>query len=228
MYIVQIEYCNTSLKDELINISKQKFSKIKEFLDILFFQMFYTLEIIKEVYPNFIHNDFFIRNIMGVKKDFEKDTYIRYHYNDKIYDIPDNGLTFKINDFGLTQVDESVYKRIGIKDKIIKDTYRDIFALIYDVYNGANLGALSLYSLIKDKSIKEDLDDYFDTFLNVKTIKTLIQNRRKVMLNNIWDKTVVKEFVEYIDLVNNEDILDHFEDVFPYNKKHKIVAEYGN
>jgi hypothetical protein len=228
MYIAQIEYCNTSLKDELVEISKQKFPKIKEFLDILFFQMFYTLDVIKETYPNFIHNDFFIRNIMGVKKDFEKDTYIRYHYNDKIYDIPDNGLTFKINDFGLTQVDESVYKKIGIKSKIIKDSYRDIFALIYDVYNGGNLGAKSLYTLIKDKNIKEDLDDYFDTFFDVKTIKTLIQNRRKGMLNGIWDKTVVKEFVSYIDLVNNDDILNHFEDIFPYNKKHKIVAEYGN
>lgn len=227
MYIAQIEYCNTSLKNELINISQQNFPEIKNFLDILFFQMFYTLEVIKEVYPNFIHKDLFIRNIMGIKKDFESDTYIRYHYKDKIYDVPDNGLTFKINDFGLTQVDESVYKRIGIKNKIIKDSYRDVFALLYDVYNGGNLGALSLYSLIENKNIKEDLDKYFDDFFDVKVIKTLIRNNKKRLLNEVWDKTIVKEFVEYIDLVNTKDILEHFESIFPYDKEHKIVAEYG-
>jgi len=227
MYIADIEYCNTSLGKELEIISTKPFSEIENFLNILYFQIFYTLETIKEMYPNFIHSDLFIRNIMGVKKDFKENTYIRYKFNDIIFDVPDIGIIFKLNDFGLTQVDASVYKKVKMDYKIVDNPYKDIFAVTYDVYNGANLGAKSLTALIKDNKTKNQLDNYFNKFFDVETIKTIIRNGKKSKLNGVWDKTIDPKFIKYIDLKDGKTILKNFETIFPYNNKHKIIANYG-
>jgi hypothetical protein len=61
-YILEIEKADNSLENEIKQISKKPFDKIKIFLDRIFFQIFYTLEQIKLVYPNYQHNDLFIRN----------------------------------------------------------------------------------------------------------------------------------------------------------------------
>ena len=64
------------------------FEKGLFFLNCLFFQVFYTLESIKLVHPNYTHNDLFIRNIMIKKTKYSDDTYIRYNYKRKIFDVP--------------------------------------------------------------------------------------------------------------------------------------------
>ena len=153
-YILEMEKADNSLENEIKQISKKPFDKIKIFLDRIFFQIFYTLEQIKLVYPNYQHNDLFIRNILTKNSIYKKRvndarpnringvkgacpcSYIRYHYKNMTFDVPANGICIKLNDFGMNQINAKLYTKHKLNEfKVITNPYRDYFAIIYDLYN---------------------------------------------------------------------------------------------
>ena len=45
------------------------------------FQIIFTLAIIQEKYPSFVHHDFFLRNILGkIIYEYEDNDYAEYNY----------------------------------------------------------------------------------------------------------------------------------------------------
>ena len=122
--VLEIEYCNYSCKDFLIDISKLSEIEMEKYLDIFFFQIIYTIVSIQKIYPYFTHNDLFIRNILGLR---EKDNgnYYTYTFNDKNYYINQKLFYPKINDFGKTNLNEK-YKKV----KLYKSQYKDIYNLL--------------------------------------------------------------------------------------------------
>ena len=93
-----IENC----KDNITEYIKNNKKNIVEIIDRILFQAIITLAILQEVFPGFTHNDFFIRNILGIIENYPKTEYIQYIYKDKHFYIPANGFYIKINDFGFT------------------------------------------------------------------------------------------------------------------------------
>jgi hypothetical protein len=227
MFVLAMEKADSSLSEEINKISKKKWVDIETFLNRLYFQVFYTLEIIKKIYPKYCHNDLFIRNVMTKNVNYSENEYIRYHYNKMTFDLPANGLHVKINDFGMNQLTNVLFKKYDIKDKIIDNPYRDYFSIIYDVYNGGNLGANSLTKLIKNKDKINQIDKYFSNFIDVKRIKQIIKNSHKRELDWNWNKTYDVDFVKLLKLKDFNTYLKYFINIYPYDKEHKIVEEYG-
>lgn len=230
-YILEMEKADNSLGDEIKKISKKSFDKVKEFLDRIFFQIFYTLEQIKLVYPNYRHNDLFIRNILTINCAYdskENCSYIRYHYKNMTFDVPANGISIKLNDFGMNQLNAQLYKKCKLNGfKVIKNPYRDYFAIIYDIYNGANLGGNSLTSLIKNKSKLKKIDKYFNELINVKNIKKIIKNNNKQHLDWDWNSTYDNKVIKLFGLKPIKNYLKKYTKIYPYKTEHNIIAEYG-
>ena len=163
--VVHMEYCDYSSGKFIEDVSKMKIDKIKYHLDIFFFQIFYTLLSTRKIYPFFYHRDFFMRNILGIEQE-PANNYYRYHYNKKIFDVPVSKFMPKINDFGMTNLNEKY------SDTTLTKTHNaDFFNILYDVYDGGNLGAKSLSELLKKNKTKLDfIKKYFNKFFNVKMI----------------------------------------------------------
>lgn len=227
MHILQMEKADDTLGNELIKISKTKWEDIEIFLDRLYFQVFYTLETIKSIYPDYSHNDLFIRNILVKYNDANKNEYYRYHINGKTFDIPAQGLFIKINDFGLNDLTQKITNEYDPDHKVLKNPYRDYFSILYDVYNGANLGGKSLYDLIKKQNKLKMVDRYFQQFMDIKIIKKIIKNNKKERLDWDWNKTLDNDFVKLISLKKFSEYINHFIEIYPVDDIHDIIEEYG-
>jgi len=228
MYVLEMEKGSDTLSNLIIDIYKKKWTFIENFLDCIFFQIFYTLEQVKTVYPFYSHNDLFVRNILIENKNYEKNTFIRYHFNGMIFDIPSNISFVKISDFGISQISLAFQKKYKVNRKLIKDPYRDYFSIIYDIYNGANLGSTSLYSTIINKNKHKQIDKYFNSYFNTKVIKQIIKNNKKRHLDWDWQKTCNNEFIKMVGMKDIDQYLKRFKKIYPHNKTHIIVEEYGN
>ena len=92
--------------------------------------------------------------------------YYTYNFNKKKYYVPQKKFFPKINDFGRTNLNDE-YK----DSKLYKSEYKDIYNIILDVYDGGNLGSLSLSELCKDNPDKlKFLKLYFSNYFNVDII----------------------------------------------------------
>lgn len=185
--IFVLEKCTTTISDEIEKLLKTKMpinNKKYLFTQILrriLFQFIFTLTIIQDKYPNFIHNDMFLRNILAVKEyDYEHTDYVEYNYKSKKYYLPANGIYIKINDFGfslnITKQNSSIEKKIKshITDGFeLVNNKRDIYTFLFDLYDGPNLGAES--------------------------VKTLIHNNITKVTRNIFLGTLKKELGEFIN-----------------------------
>jgi len=231
MYVLEMEKANSSLNDEIIKIAKKKFEIIKIFLNRIFFQIFYTLENIKIIFPDYIHNDLFIRNILinNNNNNNNNNKYIRYHYKNNIFDLPANGLNIKISDFEGNQLNKIFGIKNNFSPPIIKNPYQDYFSILYDVYNGNNnLGGNSLYNLIKNKNKLIEIDKYFNNFMNISVIKKIIKNNQKYELD--WKLNIITldpNIIKLIKLKNFDDLINYFSKIFLYDKTHDIIEEYG-
>jgi hypothetical protein len=205
--ILVLEKCNDSISSiiYLVLTSKIPFKKkIINFENILYriiFQLIFTLILITDEYPNFIHNDLFLRNILANYYDnYNKNDYIEYNYNDKKYYLPANGIYIKINDFGYTL--NILNKNSTLENEIkysvdnlfeINNKYRDIYTFFFDLYDGPNIGSLSIKSLInkcikiKKKNIYLNcLQNVISTFFNYEIIDEIHKNNLGI-LDNKWN-----------------------------------------
>ena len=146
--VVEIEYCDYSCADFIRDVSKLPEIEMEKYLDIFFFQIIHTILSIQKIYPYFVHNDLFMRNILGLREK-DNNNHYEYKFNNKTYYVPQKKFYPKINDFGLTNLNAE-YKDV----KLYKSLYKDIYCIIFDVYNGGNLGSTSLSELCKDNPDK--------------------------------------------------------------------------
>ena len=202
--VMELEYCNYSCADFIYDISKLSIDKMKLYLDIFFFQIIHTLLSVRKVYPYFNHNDLFMRNILGTRENDDGKLY-EYKFNHKRYFVPQKLYFPKIGDFGLTNLNAE-YKDV----RLYKNDYKDFYNLLYDVYDGANLGAQSLSSLCSKNKAKDSfLKEYFSTFFDVEVID-VYKNKSPNQMNWDWYNVLDKDFVNSIKLQKPEDLLNHY------------------
>lgn len=195
--IAQMEYCPETLAHALIRINQEKWSVATAFLDQLIFQIFITLYEIRHTHPRFMHNDLFIRNVMIQRCPPRDIEYAGYFHMRTDWMV-------KICDFGMSELDATVF-----------DPNRDFFTILYDIYNGENLGAQSLSSLRRESNwfLKmfpdTQLDTYFSNYMNITFLKSI---PKKWLLDMTWNITSDRRFLSHIGLNTS---LSRFETIFP-------------
>ena len=168
--ILILENCPTTISNRL-GIILKKSNKIEDkiklfniFIKRVIFQFMFTLALIQKDYPDFIHNDMFLRNILAINEiNYEPTDYVQYNFNSKSYYLPANGIYIKINDFGysLNLFKNNSTLEDNIKSSInnsfeINNPYRDVYTFLFDLYDGPGLGELSAKTIIL-QSIKNKL-----------------------------------------------------------------------
>lgn len=213
--VIEMEYCDYPCYDFMHDISKRSKMEIEKYLDIFFFQMIHTIMSIQKKYPYFIHNDFFVRNIIGFR---EKDNgnYYAYEFNNKKYKVPQKIFFPKINDFGLTNLNDD-YKNT----KLHKSKYKDIYNSIFDVYDGGNMGSTSLMELCKNEPDKvQFLKLYFSNYFNVDIINEY-KIKSKYQMDWNWSNILGDDFLKTVEMKDPIDLLN----VYFYNIFGKINEE---
>lgn len=246
--ILVLEYCPITL-DNVIHTHMKQIKKSKKpkdeldyFVDILrrcLFQIIFTLAVIKEKYPGFLHGDLFVRNILATE-EYQKDqnSYVAYHFGSKTYYLPYNGLCLKISDFGNSLIDKKIVREIHDDLKAEMKYFRmnphnkkeDLYNLLRDIYDGGNLGSSSITELSKKFKIKKNklrpLTDLLDELIDIKKIDEL-HKHHKELLDHWWhidgiktlEKTIMtpKEILTrssvfdiYTELPENATIVQHF------------------
>lgn len=216
--VIEIEYCNYSCADFIRDVSQMSITEMEKYLDIFFFQIIYTIVATQMVYPFFLHRDLFMRNILGTK---EKDNgnYYTYAIRKKIYKVPQKLFFPKISDFGMTNLDKKAHD-----SKLMKSTTKDAYNIVYDIYNGGNLGARSLSELCKDDPDKISfLKEYFGNYFNVTAVDEYRSNSAPNM-NWDWNSILDSSFANTIGMREPEELLDNYF----YNIFAKINAKVEN
>jgi len=220
-FVLSMEYSDYSCENFIQDISKMHIHKIKYYLDIFFFQIYYTLLKTKQVFPWFFHRDLFIRNILGIRIN-KSNRYYRYHYKSYIFDVPVDMFLPKISDFGNSNLNEKYYDV-----NLVKDYRVDFYNITWDIYDGACLGSSSLTMLTKSNSSKlAFIKKYFNTYFNVKRIDNL-KKLNPTFMNNVWYSTFDKNFTSYINYKEPVYLLKkYFLKIFPYDSTHQIEKEF--
>ncbi len=206
--VLVLENCPTNISNQaekILGSSKkvpEKLILFKQFINRVIFQFMFTLSLIQITYPNFIHNDMFLRNILAVDEYmYEPNDYVQYNFNSKSYYLPANGIYIKLNDFGFSV--NLLEKNSTIVDEIksttnnlfeINNPVRDIYTFLFDLYNGPGVGGLSLSTIIKQQitnkkaqnifiqNLKKEIGKYFKYKLIDK-----IQSKNLTILDWQWD-----------------------------------------
>jgi hypothetical protein len=196
--VLVLEKCETTIsemfKELMLSKKRTKAVSFKIELRRIIFQLVFTLAVIQDKYPNFIHNDLFLRNILAINEYmYNMNDYIEYIYGNRSYYLPANGLFIKINDFGYSLNLPTIKSTLvdDIKNNVdnsfeIKNNKRDLWTFFYDLYNGANMGSYSILSLINT---------------NIKNIDT-----RKVFISILQNE--IGRFFDYklIDKINKKNL----------------------
>lgn len=211
--LLVLEKCTTSIDKEAKLIieskisGKNKLRSLQKFVNRTIFQFMYTMASIHKLYPNFIHNDMFLRNILAINENkYSDNDYIEYIFNNKHYYLEANGIYIKINDFGFSlnppYIISTLVEQINdfpLGNMEINNNLRDTYTFLYDYYDGNNFGCNSVMSLLKKKSsFKTKIRNIFKKYLDVQTIDKIHKiNRNK--LGNVWnigDSKILKNTVK--------------------------------
>ena len=207
--VLEIEYCDYSCEKFIQDVSILPTILMEQYLDIFFFQIIYTIMITQKVFPYYCHNDLFIRNVLGMK---EKDNgnHYTYKFGKKTFYVPQKIFFPKINDFGMTNLND-MYK----DSELFVSEYKDVYNIMFDIYNGANLGSKSLMELCKDDPIKvEFLKSYFNNFFDVNIIDTY-KEKSSSNMNWDWNNILDDDFLKSINMRNPKTLLNtYFYNIF--------------
>jgi hypothetical protein len=175
--VLVLEKCETTISDMFkeLMLSKKRTKAVEFKIELrrIIFQLVFTLSVIQDKYPNFIHNDLFLRNILAINEYVHNiNDYIEYVYDKKSYYLPANGLFIKINDFGYSLNLPTIKSTLvdDIKNSVdnsfeIKNNKRDLWTFFYDLYNGSNMGSYSILSLINSNIKNIDTKKVFISIL---------------------------------------------------------------
>jgi hypothetical protein len=231
LYIGEMEYCESSLAAEMEKIVKKKIPQIRAFLDRVIFQLLYTLLTVHQKFPDFVHSDFFVRNILVQNRaDCANNERIRYCHDRTIYDMPANGVMVKINDFGMTYLTKKLGGNLKVgMTKPKNGLLIDLFNIIYDMYNGANFGSKSMMSLIKNDKKRRFLKKYFANFINIRNIDKIIKNKKKFLLDWRWATLQDSRMIKILFSKSPRQMMKYFARVFKKqsNSGSNIVEKYG-
>jgi len=270
-----VEMCPTTISDEFqTNLSKitHKYIEkyITDFIDRVVFQYCYTMCAIYSVYPSFVHNDMFLRNILAINNTkYKPNDYIKYTINlatsneqkkskkhikknnmKKIFYLPANGVSIKLNDFGYSfafpQIGDKSLQKGFIKDIQKCDSKgetsmepdnsvnNDTFNFLHDLYDGADFGQSSLSSVIKKskmlkkkkdkllKIVKSTCHKYIDT-----TTIDKINKYNRPLINWVWSPRnlpLLHKTVFRPQEYFNMNIFDKYTSIDDSN--YRIVASY--
>lgn len=223
--IMVLEHCPIQLSRIILvsmdDISKYKDKRVFQRLDIFYadlyrilFQLIFTLSIVKEDYPGFIHGDFFVRNILSIyEASYKENEMVAYHYKQKIFYLSANGFYAKISDFGQTIIANELEPNTYHFDKIGHKYYHinpfnaknDIFNLLRDIYDGQNLGTLSIKKLVQEfkipGQIERDIVKFMSLFIDTRTIDK-ISAINKNLLDSTW-------YIDQVDLLEESVMTPH-------------------
>ena len=165
--------------------------------------------------------------------DYEDNDYAEYNYKGNKYYLPINGFYTKINDFGYTlDKNSKSTNKYQINDDIIGipkiDCNKcDIYNFIYDLYNGQNLGSISIMKIMENKSKKNILKikKFFKLFININLIDK-IQDVNLELLNDTWSIKHIK-FLQKIVKTPDEYLKSKIFDRFKNNKNKNIIIKYN-
>jgi hypothetical protein len=207
--VLEIEHCDYSCADFIVEISKLSTIEMEKYLDIFFFQIIYTILSTQKIFPYFIHNDLFIRNILG-QREKDNGNYYTYKFENNNYFVPQKIFYPKINDFGYTNLNETYKDR-----ELAISEYKDIYNLILDVYNGGNLGSVSLSELCKEDPNKmKFLKMYFKNYFNIDIIDSYFATAKKQMHWD-WANILDNEFLASIEMKKPSELMSgYFYNIF--------------
>ena len=236
--VIVIEKCPHTIQDYILNIlksnNKYKYKILKETIDIVSFQVIFTLAVIQEKYPSFVHNDLFLRNIMGNIQKHKSNEFNEYKFKNKTFYLPATGLSIKINDFGETLSKPNMISTLifnkskEMNEEKINCPKCDLFNFFHDFYDGQDLGAKSVTTMIKKKSKKNKLyiRKVFSKYIDVNTIdKINIKNRKK--FNWTWyinDIPFLKKMIKTPEQYLNSNIFNKYTKI---TKTDIIINKYS-
>lgn len=224
--IANIEYCPLTLGNVIFKLMRKTNKTLENNLNRILFQLVFTLSVIQKKYPYFVHHDLFMRNILATDYRAKKNDYFRYYFDDYVFDVPVKGYMVKIADFGLSNLNEKNKNT----PKLVKSQHEDIFNIIYDIYNGQNLGAVSCMSIAKkrkNKNKEEFLHQYFSRFINTELIQEIENNRKKRYINSNWRMLYDSKMAKLFKVKLPRQYLKQFVKIYPRNDSHNIVMEFG-
>jgi hypothetical protein len=197
--IIVLENCPTTIHEQLQNLLGKK-QKIEEkvhnfnlFIRRVLFQFMLTLGQIQQDYPDFIHNDLFLRNILAVNViEFEPTDYVEYNHLGRKYYLPANGIYIKLNDFGYSlnllkhnsTLENEIKQTTSTTNFEIQNPLRDTYTFLFDLYDGPGVGSQSVKTVIanqiKDTNHKKilmaNLRKQIGLFFNYKLIDKIHSN----------------------------------------------------
>ena len=242
--IVLLEYCDNELSKFIeMNMREIKFSKglalnttISNFiyeLQRILFQIIFTIAIIKDDYPGFAHGDLFVRNILLLSENkYDNNDYVAYYYKQKIFYLPANGQYAKINDFGLSiivnEIEPNTHKLVKQLDKYFHrnpfNEKTDIFNLLHDIYDGQNLGTLSIMRLAMNLKLPYErirhIRNFLGKFIKINTIDH-INSINPRLLDQTWNIDEIKVLENTIltpDQYLTEKYFEIFQELPPNSK----------
>lgn len=207
--IIFLEYCPKELSEVIEYyiplIKKTKGKKSDQILlsfiyqlHRILFQIIFTLAIIKDDYPGFLHGDLFVRNILlSIESDYQEVDYVAYHYKQRIFYFPANGLYAKINDFGQTLIaNELVPNTYQDEKNLLKylhidpfDQKTDIFNLLHDIYDGQNLGTNCIMKIAAEINLPiqklNEIRNFLNQFIKINDIDNINKNNPN-LLDETW------------------------------------------
>lgn len=247
--IMLLEYCPIEfsffIEDYMVQISKAE-KDVERVINVfiyclinIFFQLIFTLAIIKDDYPGFQHGDFFVRNILLSNVKYVNGEFVAYHYKQKIFYLSASNVYAKINDFGYTLIAEDIvpstykydkmYFRANNTDPFNKKT--DIFNLLHDVYSGQDLGTQSIMTLATDLKLPQDKMEpilrFMDNFIDIKLIDSINETNRG-LLNRTWNIDKIKILEDSV--LSPEEYLmgDHFLFLQELPTGGKVIKHYNS
>ena len=225
--VLFLEKASTGIETEIVKILSKgdPDKKCQELCDFMYrsiFQFLFTYAVIKAHYPDFSHNDLFLRNVLGVNiSDFGEKDYVKYVFEDQTYYLSANGFCLKLNDFGdsiLPSRIESSNNSMAEEDHPRSNigpvnSVSDMFNFFHDYYHGQDLGHRSITTLLEengaDDGTRKRCRDLLGRFIDVDTIDR-INGINKTRLDRTWkindvpvlQKTVksAKDYLKTADL----------------------------
>ncbi len=222
MYVIKLEYCPFEFTKLVKKILNYKNEYIENFLNRSIFQIIFSLEIISKLYPYFVHNDLFFRNILCTKYTNYDNKFIRYYYKNMIFDLPANGYILKMNDFGRSQLKPG----LGYNSQYSlfkKDNYRDHCNFLFNLYS---YHEDDLIRNVKNIEQFNFITNYFNNYFDTDKIKDLSIKTNPWFLR-AWNINELNGFVDYIKLKSRKEILKQFKNIFKYDPNHEIIEEYN-
>ena len=236
-YMVMLENCQMDLalmlRNMIRDVSYSKPIDIISELNRIFFQIIFTLSIIKDDYAGFLHGDFFVRNILvNMEKTYKKTDMIAYHYKTNIFYLPANGSNVKINDFGMSiianKIEPNVFDPHTDPRHIFNSENYDPFSKKTDLFNFF----IDTYKYISemsddympDKPVINSLRSFFQKFLDIKSIDKI---PNKELLTDIWHINGLKILTDTLLEPSEYLIGDHFKQFRVLNPNSVIIKHYN-